>query len=321
MALISFNAQAMRIKDVANVSGVRSNQLIGYGLVVGLDGTGDQVTQTPYTNQSISNMLGYAGVTMSPEQMAKMQSKNVAAVIVSAQLPPYVKAGQAIDITVSSIGNAKSLKGGVLVMTPLKGADSQVYAIGQGSVTVANAKTGQVSGIVNNGALVEREVAMDLGNTEYIAFELKRTDFTLISKLKNIINREFGIEIAKTVDGRIIQIRTAGFQIYDLIARIESLEVPEVEGIAKVTIHSKTGAIVMTKDVKVSECAVTHGSISIQVGDSTGTTGNTMSFPKSAKLNDLVKAFNSMGVSAADMVSIIQAMSAAGALNAELEIL
>lgn len=161
---------------------------------------------------------------------------------------------------------------------------------------------------------------MDLGNPDFLQFELKRTDFTLITKLKDIINREFGVDMAKTVDGRIVQVRTAGFQLYDLIARIENLEVPKVEGVAKVTIHSKTGAIVMTKEVEVSECAITHGSISVQVGGS-GAAGNTIAFPKSAKLNDIVKAFNSMGVSAADMVTIIQAMSASGALNAELEIL
>lgn len=325
LTLIAFNAHATRIKDIANISGVRTNQLVGYGLVVGLDGSGDQVTQTPYTNQSLSNMLGSSGISLSSEQISKMQSKNIAAVVVSAQLPPFIKSGQTIDVTVSSVGNAKSLKGGVLVMTPLKGVDRNVYAVAQGSVTVSNTKTGQATGMVNNGALVEREVAFDLGNLEYISYELKRTDFTLISKLKDVINKEIGLDTAQTIDGRIIQIRTTGYNnVYDLIAKIENLEVPRIEAPAKITIQSRTGAVVMNRDVEISECAITHGSISIKVGEQatvSSNANNVVHLNKSAKLNDVIKALNSLGISATDLVSILQAMYAAGSLNAELEIL
>lgn len=322
---VAGSAHAMKVKDIANVSGVRFNQLVGYGLVVGLDGTGDQVTQTPYTSQSLSNMLGASGINLSADQISKMQSKNVASVVVSAQLPPFVKAGQTIDITVSSMGNAKSLKGGVLVMTPLKGADGLVYAIGQGTVTVSNLKTGQVSGIVNNGALVEREVPFDISNTDSISFELKRTDFTLISRLKDSINRDFGREVARAVDGRIIKINTTGFNsVYDLIAKVENVEVPQIDAPAKVTIHSRTGAVVMNKDVEVAECAITHGNISLQVGgesSNTNASNKLVHLKKSARLNDVIKALNSLGVTATDLVAILQAMSSAGSLNAELEII
>ena len=319
--MFSFNTYAARIKDLANMTGVRTNHLTGYGLVVGLDGTGDQVTQTPYTNQALQSMLIQSGVSLSTDNISKMQSKNTAAVMVSTILPPFTKNGQTLDIVVSSIGNAKSLKGGVLIMTPLKGVDGQVYAIGQGSVITSNIKTGQASGLINNGAVVEKEVQFNHDFKKGVSFELKRTDYSVIQRIKDVTDREFGIGLFTVIDGRQFLISVPeGIDPYVFMAKIENHEIPRVDPIAKITIHSKTGAIVMNRDVEVFECAVSHNGINLVVGEDKPV-AHVASFPKSTKLGDVIKGFNSLGVNAQDIISIIQAMHTAGALNAELEIL
>ncbi len=348
-------AQAERIKDLASIQGVRDNPLIGYGLMVGLDGSGDQTMQTPFTTQSLNNMLGQLGVTVPPG--TNMQLKNVAAVMVTAVLPPFVRPGQAIDITVSSLGNAKSLRGGTLLMTPLKGADGQVYALAQGNMVVggagASASGSQVkinqlsSGRIPSGAIVERAVESPLGGDGTLVIELNKSDFGTAQKAVDAINRSFGPGTAQALDARMIQVNAparpegrVGF-----LARIEDIDVNPAQAVAKVVINARTGSVVMNQTVRINDCAVAHGSLSVvintdpvisQPGPLSG--GNTVATQRSqielsqaggalqvvkggASLADVIKGLNALGANPQDLVSILQAMKAAGALRAELEII
>ena len=344
-----------RLKDLATVQGVRNNQLVGYGLVVGLDGTGDQTTQTPFTTQSIINMLAHLGTTLPTTQ--SMQLKNVAAVMVTAVLPPFARIGQQIDITVSSMGNAKSLLGGTLVMTPLKGADGQVYAQAQGNLVVggAGASAGGSKAVVNHllagrivaGATVEREVPTSLGQGPHIHYELVSTDFGTTQRMVEVINREMGNGTAQAVDGRVVRV-TAPEEPNARVAfmgRVENLEVRPMKTMAKVIVNPRTGSIVMNQMVTLDPCAVAHGSLSVVVsteqqvsqqnalsGGKTVTTqqseieikqggGALMQVKAGANLSDVVKAINALGAAPQDLLSILQAMKAAGALKADLEII
>lgn len=354
LALVAGPVQAERIKDLTSIAGVRDNQLVGYGLVVGLDGSGDQTTQTPFTVQSIINMLGNMGVTLPPG--TNLQLKNVAAVMVTANLPPFARPGQAIDITVSSMGNAKSLRGGTLVMTPLKGADGQVYAIAQGNMVVGGAggQAGGASQTINHlsagriprGATVERAVAATLGQGDYVTFELKDTDFGTARRVVDAINLAApGTAVA--LDGRSIQVLapvdTSARVAF--LGRIESLEVTPVQQAAKVIVNSRTGSVVMNQTVALQDCAVAHGSLTVTVNTQTevsqpaplsrGRTvvaqaglvnidqegGALMNIRGGTNLADVVKALNALGANPMDLVSILQAMKAAGALRAELEVI
>lgn len=353
--LLAMPAQAERIKDMASVQGVRSNQLIGYGLVVGLDGSGDQTTQTPFTVQSIVSMLGQLGVNLPAG--TSLQLKNVAAVTVTATLPPFAKPGQTIDITVSSIGNAKSLRGGTLMMTPLKGADGQVYAMGQGNLMVggAGASAGGGSAQVNqlsvgripDGATVERAVEMPLGQGDYITLELKDSDYTTASRVVASINRSFGEGTANAENGRVIKVLAPRNinQRVSFLAHMENLTVTPGESLAKVIMNARTGSIVMNKSVTVDTCAVAHGSLTVTIASepkvsqpaplSKGETvvaqqskidlkaekGGLVMLPGSASLNDVVKALNAVGATPQDLLTILQAMKVAGALHAELEVI
>ncbi|WP_424512053.1 flagellar basal body P-ring protein FlgI [Rhodoferax sp.] len=354
-AFITLPAPAERLKDLASIQGVRDNPLIGYGLMVGLDGSGDQTMQTPFTTQSLNNMLGQLGVAVPPG--TNMQLKNVAAVMVTATLPPFVRPGQTIDVTVSSMGNAKSLRGGTLLMTPLKGADGQVYALAQGNMVVggagasANGSKVQVnqlgSGRIPAGAIVERAVASTLGDDGTLRLELNTSDFGTAQKAVDAINRSFGAGTAQALDARVIQVN-APARAQDrvgFLARIESIDVAPEQAVAKVVINARTGSVVMNQAVKINDCAVAHGNLSVVIDTvpvisqpNPLARGETVVSQRSqieinqegsalqvvrggASLADVIKGLNTLGASPQDLVSILQAMKAVGALRAELEII
>jgi len=348
-------AQAERIKDIASIAGVRANQLAGYGLVVGLDGTGDQTTQTPFTTQSIANMLMQMGVTL-PAGI-NMQLKNVAAVMVTAELPPFAQAGQAIDVTVSSIGNAKSLRGGTLVMTPLKGADGQIYAMAQGNLAVsgagasANGSKAQINhlsvGRIPAGATVERSVITALGESGSINLELRQSDFTTAARVVDAVNAKFGAGTARALNGRVLEVKTpvGASERVAFLGAIESLDVSPAPGMAKVILNARTGSVVMNQQVTLDPSAVSHGNLSVIISSepvisqpapfSQGQTvvtaqsqieirqqeGEVMLLKGGASLADVVKALNSIGATPQDLLAILQALKASGALRAELEVI
>ena len=338
-------AFAERIKDLASIQGVRNNQLIGYGIVVGLDNTGDQTTQTPFTTQAMGNMLSQLGINLTTEQATKLQLKNVAAVMVTAVMPPFSKPGQSIDITVSSMGNAKSLRGGTLLMTQLKGGDGQVYAVAQGNVLVGGvgASSGGSkiavnhlsAGRVPSGATIERDVPTAVGQGGYIYYELANTDFGTVQNMVEAINRAISPGTARAIDGRRIAVR-APDDIDARVAflgRLESLDVKPAVGSALVVINPRTGSVVMNQKVTLDPCAVAHGSLSVVVDAGNRATGqpadiqvtqangSLMNVKAGANLADVVRALNALGANPLDLLAILQAMKAAGALRAELEVI
>jgi len=353
--LIALPARAERIKDLATVQGVRANQLIGYGLVVGLDGSGDQTTQTPFTVQSLTSMLTQLGVNLPPG--TSLQLKNVAAVMVTAVLPSFAKPGQTIDVTVSSMGNAKSLRGGTLVMTPLKGTDGQVYAMAQGNVLVggvgassAGGSSVQINhlgvGRISAGATVERAVPTIIGHDGYIFLELNTTDFTTTRRVVDVLNKTFGDGIATAIDGRVVQVAAPpqADRRIEFLSQIESLDVRPGDSMAKVILNARTGSVIMNQAVTVETCAIAHGNLSIVITSepiisqpgpfSSGQTVQAnkeqieirqdkggLTMVKGVNLAEVVKALNSIGATPQDLLAILQAMKAAGALRAELEII
>lgn len=356
MALALVPAHAERIKDLATIQGVRSNQLIGYGLVVGLDGSGDQTTQTPFTVQSMATMLGQLGITLPPG--SSLQLRNVAAVMVTATLPAFARPGQPLDVTVSSMGNARSLRGGTLLFTPLRGADGQVYAMAQGNVLVGGAGAGAAgskvqvnhlsAGRVPAGATVERSVPTALGEGPYVNFELNTTDFGTARRVADAINERLAPATALAVDGRMIQLRAPlrPDERVAFIAKVEDLEVESAVPSAKVIINARTGSVIMNQAVTLEACAIAHGNLTVTVNMepvisqptpfSTGgqtvvaerasiqikqDAGQIIAVPASPKLADVIKALNSVGVTPQDLLAILQAMKAAGALRAELEVI
>ncbi len=353
--LVASVAQADRIRDLTSVQGVRENSLIGYGLVVGLDGTGDQTTQTPFTTQSLNNMLSQMGITVPTG--TNMQLKNVAAVMVTAQLPAFGRQGQTIDVVVSSMGNAKSLRGGTLLMTPLKGVDSQVYALAQGNILVggAGAAAGGSSVAVNQlnggritgGAVIERELASQFGNGNTINLQLNQDDFTMAQQIADTINRR-GMGGATALDARTVQIRVpqGGSSQVRMLADIQNLEVGVAPQDAKIIINSRTGSVVMNREVTLDNCAVAQGNLSVTVNQSANVSqpntpfgggqtvvtpqtqidlrqsgGSLQSIRSSANLNSVVRALNALGATPIDLMSILQSMQSAGCLRAKLEII
>jgi flagellar P-ring protein precursor FlgI len=354
VALAASTADAERIKDLASIQGVRANQLLGYGLVVGLDGSGDQTTQTPFTVQSIINMLTQLGVNLPPG--TSLQLKNVAAVMVTATLPAFSQPGQQIDVTVSSLGNAKSLSGGTLLMTPLKGGDNQVYAIAQGNLLVggvgasANGSKVQVNhlsvGRIAGGATVERVVEAPIGVGDHLNVELNVTDFSTVRRVVDAINRGLGEGTASAVDGRVVQVRApvAQNERVTFLASLENIEVHPAPTPAKVIINARTGSIVMNQAVTVDVCAIAHGNLSVVITTepvisqpNAFAAGNTVQAKKSsieikqdsghltmvqgASLSEVVKALNAIGATPLDLQTILQSMKSAGALRAELEVI
>jgi flagellar P-ring protein FlgI len=348
-------AQAMRLKEVATVQGVRSNALVGYGLVVGLDGTGDQTTSTPFTTQSINALLQQMGVTVPPG--TSMQLKNVAAVMVTAQLPAFAQPGQQIDVNVSSLGNAKSLRGGLLIATPLKGADGQIYALAQGNLIVGGAGASAAgskvqinhlsAGRVPEGATVERAVPTPLNQGEYLQLDLNANDYNTAREVARAVNTKMGAGLAQALDGRVVRVRMpegADARVA-FMADIENLPLELAAPAAKIVINARTGSVVVNQTVTLNPCAVAHGSLSVTINStpvvsqpapfSKGETvsrdkaditikqepGSLIQLPAGTKLADVVKALNSLGATPQDLLAILQAMKTAGALNAEIEVI
>ena len=347
-------ARAERIKDLATVAGVRTNQLVGYGLVVGLDGTGDQTTQAPFTTQSLVSMLERLGVTLPPG--LNLQLKNIAAVAVHAELPPFAKPGQTIDITVSSIANAKSLRGGTLLITPLKGLDGQIYAIGQGNLAVGGlGVSGQDGssiainvpsvGRIPNGATVERAVPTQFAGTDYLMLNLHQPDFTTATQLAETINKLLGASTALPLDPTSIRVSApqAAADRISFLSAIENLEVTPGAAPARVIVNSRTGTVVINAQVRVMPAAVSHGSLVVSITEDFDVSqpqpfaenGDTVVTPKSnisvsqgenrmflfrpgVELNDIVQAVNQVGAAPGDLVAILEALRSAGALHAEL---
>lgn len=349
-------ANADRIKDLGSIQGVRANPLVGYGLVVGLDGSGDQVRQTPFTQQSLTNMLSQLGVTV--PQGTNMQVRNVAAVMVTTTLPPFAQPGQTLDVTVSSMGNAKSLRGGTLLMTPLKGANGQVYAIAQGNVLVGGAgaqaagssvQVNQLNaGIISGGAIVEQSVPTTFANDGIIVLELNSSDFGTAEAVVAALDTHFGRGVAQARDGRVIELRgpvdprgQAQF-----LSQVENIQVSLPPAAARVVINARTGSVVMNRSVTIEEAAIAYGSLSVVISRQSqvsqpdtpfaggrtvvqdGTQiemrspdGSLQRVETSANLADVVRALNALGASPQDLLTILQNLKSAGALRAELEII
>ena len=349
-------AQAERVKDLASVTGVRGNPLVGYGLVVGLDGSGDQTTQAPFTVQSLKAMLTQLGVTIPPG--VNPQLKNVAAVAINAELPAFAKPGQQIDVTVSSIGNAGSIRGGALLMTPLKGADGQVYAIAQGNVVVGglgvSAKDGSrvsvnipSSGRIPNGAIVERAVPNVFASSTDVKLNLHTPDFTTAARLANGINAALGGDVARALDPVTVSVQAPqdSSQRVAFLAMLENIDVQPGEAAARVIVNSRTGTVVIGAGVRVLPAAVSHGSLSVTISEKPAVSqpapfsrGETVVVPRSdievtqegsrmfkfdagVSLDDIVRAVNQIGAAPGDLVAILEALREAGALRAELVVI
>ncbi|HXE78617.1 MAG TPA: flagellar basal body P-ring protein FlgI [Rhodanobacter sp.] len=350
-------AHADKVRDLVQVGGVRSNQLIGYGLVVGLDGSGDQTTQAPFTTQSLENMLQQFGITVPPN--ARPQLKNAAAVVVTADLPPFAKPGQTIDVTVASIGNAKSIRGGQLLMAPLKGADGNVYAVAQGSVIVggvsAQGKSGSsvqvnisASGRIPDGASVERTVPSSFasGNGD-LMLNLNTADFTTAGRIATAINNAYGAGTARAVDGGSVSVRGPQdpAQKVEWLGAIQNIEVQPGDAPARVVVNSRTGTVVIGSDVRVTAAAVAHGAIQVTISEQPMVSqpapfsrGQTAVVPSSSvqvsedgahmfkfgpgvSLDSIVRAVNQVGATPSDLISILQALKQAGALHAQLVVI
>ncbi|MDA8362252.1 MAG: flagellar basal body P-ring protein FlgI [Gammaproteobacteria bacterium] len=346
-------AHADRIKDLTSIAGVRSNHLVGYGLVVGLDGTGDQTTQTPFTTQSLESMLARFGVNVPAN--VDPQLKNVAAVMVDAELPPFAKPGQSIDITVSSIGNATSLRGGTLLMTPLKGADGRVYAIAQGNLVVggftASGKDGSKimvnipsAGTIPDGATVERTVPNGFGLGDSLTLDLNTADYTTAERVAQAINKSIGPGTASPLDGGSVRVRApvSDAQRVAFLSVVENLKVHPASPPARVIINARTGTVVIGQHVRVTAAAVAHGDLTVTITErpqvsqpaplSGGTTtvvprsqikvtqsGRRMFlFKPGVSLASIVRAVNQVGAAPGDIVAILEALHAAGALRAQL---
>jgi len=349
------DAHAARIKEVSSVAGVRGNQLTGYGLVVGLDGSGDQTTAAPFTTQSLISMLQQLGVTIPPG--TNLQLRNVAAVMVTAVLPPYATPGQAVDVNVSSIGNSKSLRGGTLVSTPLKGVDGQIYALAQGNLVIGGAGAAAngskvvvnqlSSGRVPAGATIERAVPNTALQGDTLQLAMNVTDYQTASSVAQAINQAKGPGTAVAVDARMVRVsmpaqpeRRVGF-----MADIENLPVTLAKPAAKVILNARTGSVVLNESVTLGPCAVAHGNLSVTISttptvsqpnalatgrtvvseqsDISISTGSKamLELPAGVRLGDVVKALNAMGATPQDLLVILQAMKSAGALHAEIEVI
>lgn len=351
--LLAFNASAVRVKDVSSVEGIRANQLVGYGLVIGLPGTGEQ---TRFTEQSFKAMLANFGIQLDPNLKPKI--KNVAAVAVHAELPAFSKPGQNIDVTVSSIGSAGSLRGGTLLQTMLKGADGNVYAVAQGSLVVGGLGAqgldgSQVTlniptvGRIPNGAIVERTVPTPFGSGDYITFNLNEPDFTSAKRLADTINHLVGPNTAKPLDSvsvRVLAPRDVAQRVAYL-STLENLEFKPADTAAKIIVNSRTGTIVIGKDVKLKPAAITHGSLTVTIAEnaevsqpeplSEGETRVTNQsiidvarddtrafvFDPGVNLDDLVRAINQVGAAPGDLMAILEALKQAGALDGQLVVI
>ncbi len=344
---------SVRVKDLADIEGVRGNQLLGYGLVVGLNRTGDKVQQNLYARQTLQNLLERMGIST---EAASLKPENIATVLVTATLPPFARQGSKIDVTVSSIGDAKSLQGGTLILTPLKGIDGQVYAVAQGSVSIGGISAGNSGnsveinhptvGRVPNGANIERLVPTELAANNHLILVLRNEDFSTSARLEKIINDKFGSKTANALDGRNVEVNLpegyAGNRVA-FIAELESLRlVPD--NIAQIIIKERTGTIVMGREVRISAVAISQGGVTVKIGTEfdisqpspVSRTGETVVVPQTtvtveekkpesvvlpdgATIDEVVRGLRTLGVSARNIISILQAIKSAGAMNADLE--
>lgn len=353
IALIAPVTQAARVKDIASIAGVRSNQLIGYGLVVGLNGSGDKVNSSPFTEQSLRSMLTQLGIVVPAG--TTLNPKNVAAVTIHADLPAFAKPGQKIDVTVSSIGDAKSLRGGTLLMAPLKGADGKVYAIAQGNLVVGGLSASGADGSsitinipsvgrIPNGASVERMVATPFSKNNFLVLNLHRGDFTTARRVVDSINMAIGPNAAKAIDATSIRVDSPmdPAQRVSFVSLLENLEVDPGKAPAKVVVNSRTGTVVISSEVRVSPAAVSHGNLTVTIsedqqvsqpnalasGDTTVVPSTQVDikeggsrmflFNTGVTLNEVVRAVNQVGAAPSDLVAILEALKQAGSLKAEL---
>lgn len=354
LGLMAVNASADRIKDLASIQGVRDNQLLGYGLVVGLDGSGDKVNSSPFTEQSLRSMLTRLGIAV--PSGTKLNPKNVAAVTVHADLPAFAKPGQRLDVTISSIGDAQSLRGGSLLMTPLKGIDGQVYAVAQGNLVVGglavDGRDGSSitinipsAGRIPSGATVERAVQNPFLSTPTLTLNLHSSDFTTVQRVTKVINEAIGAGAARPLDATSVQVNAPRdpAQRVAFVSLIENLEVQPAESVARVIVNSRTGTVVINSKVRVSPAAVSHGNLVVTISEGFDVSqpaplarrGRTVVTPDSqlgvdvtnkrmfkfapgVSLDDVVRAVNNVGAGPADLVAILEALKQAGALNAEL---
>lgn len=356
-AVMAQTAAGTRIKDIAQLGGVRENQLIGYGLVTGLAGTGDDPQKVFFTRQALYNMMVRQGITINPIDFAKIKSKNVAAVMVTAALPPFAKPGSTIDIQVSSIGDAASLAGGNLLMTALKGPDGKVYALAQGAMTISAFSFGGKAakaqknhptvGRVANGAIIEQTVPVALGKNGALSYRLRTSDFTTASHMSDAINATFGKGTAIPIDSTTVNVTIPDAdkdQLVPFIAKLETLDI-KVDTNAKVVINERTGTIVMGRDVRLSTVAVSHGNLSIVIKESADVVqpnplapGETVIIPKSTvkitedegglvvvkegvSISAVADALNAIGATPRDLIAIFEAIKAAGAMQGELVVL
>jgi flagellar P-ring protein FlgI len=330
------SAAAVRLKDLASVKGVRQNQLVGYGLVVGLSGTGD-TNNAAFTSQGLINMMENMGVHISRE---KIRVRNVAGVMVTAQLPPFVKIGQAIDITISSLGDASSLQGGTLIITPLKGLDDQVYAVAQGPVSIGGFQVSRAQNIsgqknhltvarIPNGASVEREVPVTFAGRDEIILSLDSHDFTTVARMTNVINGFLGGRYARAQDGATVHVMVPEAYQHNEVALLAALENLEVipDSPARVVLDERTGTVVMGGNVRIGQLMLSHGNLSLQITPEPvelrkGRPGDRLiTLPAGATIGEIARALNSVGASPRDLVAIFLSIKAAGALQAELQII
>ncbi len=347
---------ASRVKDIADFEGIRENILVGYGLVVGLNGTGDSLTNSPFTQQSLEAMLERLGVNT---RGANTKTANVAAVVVTATLPPFSRQGTTIDVAISSIGDAKSLLGGTLVVTPLMAADGEVYAVAQGSITVAGfsaqgdaasiTKGVPTAGRIANGAIIERELGFDMASLTSLRISLRNPDFTTSRRIAQVINKYIGNKVAKSTDPSTVVLNLNGSQRDDMVSLLTDIEqlMVEPDQIARVVIDEQSGIIVIGKEVKVDTVAIAQGNLTVKITETPQVSqpgpfaqaGNTEVVPRTdievtedgdkklvvlnsgVRLQELVDGLNALGIGPRDMISILQAIKAAGALQAEIELM
>ncbi|MBR4126832.1 MAG: flagellar basal body P-ring protein FlgI [Alphaproteobacteria bacterium] len=358
-ALLLWTAPAQsssRIKDISDIEGVRENYLIGYGLVVGLNGTGDSISSMAFTEESLIGMLERLGVNT---RDGKIKTKNVAAVMVTGSLPAFARQGTRIDVSISALGDAKSLQGGVLLVTPMLGADGEVYAIAQGQVAIGGfsaqgdaqsvVKGVPTSGRIANGAIIEREILFDFANQKYIKLALRNPDFTTAARVTDAINSYLGSVAATTVDSGTVSINIALSRREDLIQMLTDIEQLRIQPdqVAKVIIDEKSGIIVIGENVRINPIAIAQGNLTIRITETPqvsqpapfSMTGDTVTVPRTdievdeqsgnklnilksgVSLQELVDGLNALGVGPRDMISILQAVKAAGALQAEIEVM
>jgi flagellar P-ring protein precursor FlgI len=343
----------VRVKDIAEIEGVRGNQLIGYGLVVGLNRTGDRTQQNLYASQTLQNLLERMGITT---PVTAMRPENMATVLATATLPPFARQGAKIDVTVSSIGDARSLQGGTLILTPLKGVDGQIYGMAQGPISIGGIAAGgpgnsveinhPTVGRLPNGATVERAAPSGLDQGQSITLALRQEDFTTASRLGRAVNEKFGAGTARALDGRNVNIRIPENYAEDRVGFIAELETLRLQSdaVAKIIINERTGTIVMGRDVRISSVAISQGGVTVRIGTEFDVSqpqplsrnGETVVVPRTsveveerkpssvvlpdgATVDEVVRGLRSVGVSARDIISILQAIKAAGAMAADLE--